>query len=1167
MKKKLLLIISCLLCICLSVSAQVSVSGKVTDANGTPLEGVTVAVLGTSVGTITGGNGMFSINEVPSTQSVLVFSFIGFATQEIIVGDQKTFNIKLAPSQAAMDTLVMVGYGIARKAEFTGSATTVNSSVISTESNSTVTSALEGVVPGLQVSAIDGQPGLDMGIRLRGVSSTSQNSSNALIVIDGVPAEYPNALASINPKDIETVTVLKDAASTAIYGSRGANGVILVTTKRGKSGKARITLSTRIGFNYLSPTLRPNLLQGAKDYYEYTWQSIYNSVRYGVNGTSSTDGTFSTNVQNPNMSAADAATFASEHLFDYNGTGTATADLGRNVLGNWMLYNVPGAVYTPSGSGTDASATMTGAYLVNTDGKLNPDAKMLFPSGSYSDYFFNMPFRQEHNLSASGGTDKMDYFLSVGMLEDPSYITGSSFKRYNARANVNAQLTSWLKVGENTSFAYRNTQSQATRYGRNPGAVSQNVFRWVNAGMPLVSLFARDQDGKIIKNPDGSNMVVDQEGLSYSPLGPTTHQRYAINLPELLKQDIDRDQSYDLSMSGYGTITFLKDFNFTTNLTYKRFSEGRTRYGNMETGAVEGVGALSQSSGNTNILNTQQLLNWNRSFGEHSISALAGHEFYQWKSDNLIYTSAYGLVNGFLGSGNFTSHYNTAGAPFGGPGLGGDITAMDSYFGRVNYDYAKKYFFEGSVRRDGSSKFRYNKDRWGTFWSVGGGWRISSEDFMQSTKNWLDDLKLRASYGVIGNESGIGYYSGYQIWSYSANYQTSSSGVGIPASFNLSQGALPNTALTWENTHTFDAGIDFTLWSGRVNGSIDYYNKNTVNSVFAKPLAMSLGQNSLTLNSAHLANRGVEADLNVDIIRNKNWRWNVGVTASHYRTILMKVPAGVGVPALDGKFTSGIDGWTVAGGGSTGANVAYLRGEGMDYYNLYLFKYKGVDQNTGLPLFQHTVTQTDHDNNRFGADAIGSYVNTTNYTMADRYSFGSALPKLVGGFTTALYYKNFDLSAVVAYQIGGKFLSVSYANGWYMSGGIGAQGAGLSQELFNNTWTPERTNAKFPMQFYNGIENYTGGSTIGPWAYTDMALFSTSYLNIKNLTLGYKFDEGFLRKLSIESLRVYVSAENLAFFASHSGFDPRMSLVGGMEVGAGYYLPMSSTSVGLDVNF
>ncbi|MEO8847350.1 MAG: SusC/RagA family TonB-linked outer membrane protein, partial [Casimicrobiaceae bacterium] len=906
-----------------------------------------------------------------------------------------------------------------------------------------------------------------------------------------------------------------------------------------------------------------DLMENAKDIYEYTWQSIYNSARYGVNGTSSTNGTYSTNVQNPNMSASDAAQFASEHLFDYNGTGTAPGNFGRNALGNWMLYSVPGAVYNPTGSGTTASSTITGSYLVNTDGKLNPDAKLLFPAGSYSNHFFNHPFRQEHNLSASGGTDKMDYFISGGLLDDPSYITGSSFKRYNVRVNVNAQLTSWLKVGANTSFDFRNTENQATRYGRNPGTVSQNVFDWVDNGNPLVSLFARDQSGNIIKKPDGSNLVVSQAGVSYSPLGPTSFQNNPYDLPALLQQDKNNDKSYDLDMIGYGTITFLKDFSFTGNLAYERFSDQLLRYGNMTTGASQRVGALGLYFNNTNVINTQQLLNWKRDFGANSISALVGHEYYQMQNQALNYTSAYSLVNDFTGSGNFTSRYNTGSAPFGTPGAGGDMVALDSYFGRASYNYTGKYFLDGSVRRDGSSKFRYNKDRWGTFWSVGLGWLISAENFMKATNGWLDNLKLRSSYGIIGNQSGIGNYSGYQIWNYGANYQTVSNGTGIPASFNLTQGALPNTSLTWENTRTFDAGIDFSLLNNRINGSIDYYKKNTDNSVFSQPLALSMGQASLVRNNAHLLNRGFELELNGDIIRNKNFRWNVGLTGTHYRTILQSVPPGVGVPALGGKFLGATDGWSVTGGATTG-NTVYLRGAGMDYYDYYLYKYKGVDQNTGLPLFQHTVTQSDLDNNLFGGNKVGSYVNTTNYSMANRYSMGSVLPSWVGGFTTEFQYKSFDLSAVVAYQIGGHFFSVSYGNAYYRSGGIGT---GLSQELFNNTWTPEHKNAKFPMAFYNGTENFTSGATIGAWAYTDMSLFSASYLNIKNVTLGYKFSPAALQKISVEGIRVYITAQEPLFYAAHSGIDPRLSLVGGMEVGSGYYLPMSSMSAGINVTF
>ncbi|MCO5236843.1 MAG: SusC/RagA family TonB-linked outer membrane protein [Chitinophagaceae bacterium] len=1159
MKKKLFLLSFLIASICIAANAQLSVTGTVTDNNGDAMEGVTVSVKGTATSTSTAANGMFSLS-VPSENSVLQFSFVGFASQEIRVGGLRNLNVRMAEEQVFIDTVLVVGYGTVKKEQFTGSATAINSRILSAETNSSVSRSLEGVVPGLQVGSVDGQPGLDMGIRIRGVSSTSQNSSNALIVIDGVPADYANVLASINPKDIASVTVLKDAASTAIYGSRGANGVVLVTTKRGRSGKTKISASTRMGFNYLNDNFRPKLIQSAKDRYEYTWEAIYNSARFGVAGNSSTNGTYTTNLKTPNMSHEAAAEFASQHLFDYTGSMT---DFSRNVLGNWMLYDVPGATYTPTGSGSNASATMSGAYLVNTDGKLNPNAKMLFPAQTYNDYFFNKPFRQDHNVSASGGTDKMDYFLSVGYMEDPSYIVNSSFKRYNMRANINAQLTDWLKVGQNTGFTNRNTAMMATRFGRNPGAVAQNPFRWINDGNPLVSLFARDAQGNIIKDAQGNNVVVDREGISYSPLGPTTNQRYPYNLIKLMDLDKDVTNSNDLTMTGYATVTFLKDFEFTANMSYNRYADERIRYGNMETGPVVNIGSVANLQNTATIIDAQQLLNWGHKYGQHNLTALAGHEYYQYKASDIRFASAYSLIPNFTGSGNFTSHYNTAGSPFGVPGDYPVLRRMESYFGRVNYDFDNKYFFEGSVRRDGSSKFRYPGDRWGTFWSAGIGWRITAENFMEGTKNWLNDLKLRASYGVIGNESGIADYSGYQIWNYSANYQTVNNGTGVPASFNISQGALPNTTLTWENTNTFDAGIDFTVWDTRINGSIDYYHKLTNNAVFGEPLPISLGQSSMTKNSVHLLNRGIEIDINVDVIRNSNWRWNVGLTGTTYRTILQSFPAAVGNPNLGGNFTSAADGWGKAGTGTTGTDV-YLRGEGKDWYNYYLYKYKGVDQNTGLPLFQHTVTQADHDAGRFTADAIGSYVNTTNYSLANKYEMGSVLPKWIGGLTTTLNYKNFDLSAVVAYQFGGRFLAHSYSNGYYMSGELAD---GISSEILHNSFNLDNTNAKFPMVFYNGDANYTSGATIGSWAYTDMSFFNASYFNLKNITLGYKFSDSFLRKLTVDNLRIFVTGQDILFKTSHSGFDPRLSLVGGMDVGAAYYLPLSSFSFGLDINF
>lgn len=1153
MKKKIALLILWCTFLGLGAYAQTQISGKVADTNGNELPGVSVVLKGTTTGTTTDQKGNFS---VPAAQgSVLVFSFVGFATQEVIVGSKTALNITMAADDKQLNEVVVIAYGTAKKKDLTGAVTAIDSRTIAVQSNSTVTRALEGVVPGLQVSSVDGQPGLDMGIRVRGAGSTSQNSSNALIVIDGVPAEHENALSSISPKDIASISVLKDAASTAVYGSRGANGVVLVTTKRGSTGKTRISFEGRWGVNYAG-ALKFDKMTDAKDIYEYAWQAIYNSVRYGVGGGPSTNGTSTTNLKNPNMSHEQAAEFASAHLFDYTGS---TSNFSANLLGNWMLYDVPGAVYTPTGNGTQASATMSGAYLVNTDGKLNPNARKLYSAGSYDNYFLESKLRQEYNLTASGGTEKVDYFTSVGYLEDPSYIRGSRFGRYNVRSNVNAQLFNWVKIGANIGYTNRTTQSPATRFGRNAGSATANVFRWINGQSPLISLFARDKDGNIKKNADGTDMVHVKLGDTYSPLGPTKTPTSEANLIKLLDDDIDKRVSNDLNLKGYATFRFLKDFSLTTNISYDRFSETRTRYGNSGTGPYVGVGAFGKTYQNVGILNAQQLLNWGHNYGRHELTAMAGHEYYQYNLENLNYNSAYGLIDGFPAYANFVGRYT--GGTFAAPGGNEVKTAMESYFGRLSYVFNDRYYLEASIRRDGSSKFKYAKDRWGTFWSVGGGWRLSAEEFMKGASSWLNDLKIRSSYGVIGNQSGIGNYSGYQLWSYGATYTSSTSGSGIPATFTLTQGAFVNDGLTWENTHTLDAGIDFTLFK-RVHGSFDWYNKHTVNSVYNQPIAYSLGQTTLTKNSAGLRNRGIEVDINVDIIRTKDINWTIGVNGTHYTTVLTKVPAGVGSAQLNGNWTAGVDGWAANGGGSTG-EIAYLRGVGKDFYNMYFFKYGGVDSNTGLPLFHHRVTQADHAADKFTDTPIGSDVKTTDYSLASRYEMGSALPKWIGGFSTSFRYKQFDFSAILAYQIGGKYLSVEYANGLYLNGNIGSA---LSRELIGNTWTPENTDAKFPMAFY-GSTYYTNGATIGSWMYSDLALFNASYLNIKNLSLGYNLPASVLSRFKASNCRIFASADNVAMITGHSGFDPRMSLVGGLEVGGYSYPYMSTVSMGLNLTF
>jgi len=1147
------------------------VVATVIDSKGEPVIGANVAVKGTTIGNITDVDGKVSL-DVPKN-ATLVISYIGYKSQEILVGNRNTIQIRLLEDTQALDEVVVVAYGTAKKKDLTGSLTAVDSKLLNVQSVTSVTNYLEGSVPGVQVAQADGQPGWDMGMRVRGLGSANPNNADALVVIDGVPSSYANALSSINSKDIESVTVLKDAASTALYGSRGANGVVMVTTKKGSKGKTKINFEGRWGINQMGPNTYDRMTK-ASDIYEYAWQTIYNSARYGnANGIQSN---YSNNITNPNMSSEAAAQFASAHLFDYAGSLT---NFKRNTLGNWMLYNVPGAVYTSTGSGSSASSTMSGAYLVNTDGKINPNATQLFGTDSYYKELLKNVLRQEYNISASGGSDKSKYYVSLGYLDNPSYITGSAFKRYNIRTSLDSQIYSWLKAGVNMAYTYRNTKAQATRWGRNPGNSQQNVFNYINNQLPLVSLYARDASGNIIMNSDGTKMVHTTEGQSYSPLGPTGSPLFSKNdILKILDMDKDQTLSNDVNINAYATIIFLKDFSFTNNLSAIKYFDNRTRYQNSATGQVAGDGAYGKVVQDSGYLTLQQLLNWSHEYGSHHIDALIGHEFNSYDLEGTFYKSSDELVPGFDTYVNFVGRYQ--GGTFSNPGGTKEKTRMEGYFSRVNYNYNQKYYLEGSLRRDGSSKFKLKDKRWGTFWSVGAGWRVTGEDFLSGTKDWLNNLKLRASYGVIGNQNGIANYSGYQTWGYSAaTFAASTSGGGDPTSYKLSKNSYVNSNLTWENVHTFDVGADFTLF-GRLSGTIDYYNRKTVNAIWNQPIASSLGQTSISSNSAAIRNRGLEVELNYDIIKNKDFYWSVSTNGTTYTTELTKVPDGVGSEALGGCWTSVADVWSTAGASSYAA-ICYLRGVGKPFYNMYLYKYGGVAGNPGKEYYCKGVKYsgdassagrgsalygakvTDANIGNFPGAKVGDDVLTTNYNQASRYEYGSAIPKWIGGLSTFIQYKDFDFTAAWAYQLGGKYYSVEYGDNFYLSENWNS--AGKSRELVGNTWTENNTGAKFPMLLYNN--SYGNGSKIGDKVFTDMALFSASYLSFKNITLGYTLPTQLLQKYNISKLRVFVTGNNLLLYTDHSGIDPRMSLVGGMEIGASTYPYVRTYSVGLDVEF
>ena len=1177
------------------VFAQGGVTGKVTDSTGEPLVGVNVLIKGTKTGTMTNLDGDYSLSA--KSGSVLVFSCIGFATEEITVGSTPaTLNVTLQAESNYLDDVVVVAYGTQKRKDLTGSMTEVKSEIVAIQNTTTVSRALEGTAPGLQVASVDGQPGFDMAIRLRGVSSTNGASASALIVIDGVAQQatstYENPLSQLNSEDIASVSVLKDAASTALYGSRAGNGVILITTKKGAEGKAKISFQGRWGWNSIGD-YNVNSMDTAAEVYEYAWKSIYNSYRYGVNGTGlpgvDANGRYYTNVANPNHTDEEARLFASMHLFDYNGSETA---FQKNALKNNMAYFVPDATYTNTGSGSNSSSTMTGAFLVDPEtGRINPKARLLY-SGDASELMFQNAFRQSYNVSARGGTDKVRYFASFGMQDDPSYLIASSYKRYSGRANLDADVTSWLKVGANVGYTRTNTRAQAGRWGaRQIGGASGNSMLQVKGWLPIYPVYEIDENGEFRLDANGDK-ILNVNNNSYSPLGEDHYadRNFSSDYLFVANTNIERQEISTWTSRMYASASFLKYFNFTFNFNLDEQHWRRTMYWNHIAGRGTPNGGLGIKTHQRRIMNTQQLLSYSQDFGKHHVDAMVGHEYEDLNKESLNFGTSYELIPGYPIAGNFVGRYvNQGGESSASPGWGLDIYRTESYLSRANYNYDQKYYLSASLRRDAASKFTKD-NRWGTFWSVGAGWRFSEEPFLEDA-NWLDNAKLRASYGVTGNANGLTSYYLNHYWYYGVStWQESSNGTGVPSTTTIKDNGLVRTDLTWENVHQLDLGIDFSVLKSRITGAVDFYDHVTVNSLFNKsvsPLA-SNGQTTLLSNSARVRNRGFEIELDADIIRTKDFTLNVGINGTHYRSILVSVPADQ-IPAYDktmdlpeGCWTAQTEDMAQAGtAGHAGRGIFYLRGEGKDLFNIYMPKYAGVDPESGLPLYWHRVTYYDVNLNentgvyehggRYIGYKVGDNVKTNVVADASHYEIGSATPDWIGGLTINLRWKDFDLSLVSAYQFGGKFFSMEYSQHLYRSSTFGGTAMPISKTVIGNTWTTEQTDAYFPMQWFpsSGASSfYLDGSLLpGSHNYTDMSLFDATYFRLKNITLGYTLPKKLTKKINISGLRVFASADNLLLFSAEKGIDPTLSIIGGKEVDTYLYPQMQTVTFGVNLDF
>ena len=1043
MVRKIVLSIIAVLAVSFAAIAQnVQVSGTVADESGAPVIGAAVVVDGTSIGTTTGVDGGFKLS-APANGTITV-SFVGFEDVKVPIAGKTSINVVLKASVEQLDDVVVVAFGAKRKQDVVGSVSSVKSTIINNSQATSVSSALEGAVAGLQVISSTGQPGADSSIVLRGIGSLS-GGNTALIVVDGVP--FNGRLSDINPADIQSITVSKDAVSNSLYGSRAANGVVMVTTKSGRQDRTQINFTANWGvtnraykdYDYVTD-------QG--EFYELTW--------YGIRNTNMLAG----------MSAEDAALAASQSV------------LGE--LGNYNSFIIP-----------------DGEFLVGTDGKLNKSAKERY-NDSFADALFDSAMRQEYQVSASGGTDKTNYYLSMGYLDNDSYVIGSDYNRISARANVNSQLKSWLKVG--TNIAYSVTEMNGVNDG--VGKAS-NPFDVARSWAPIFPVHGYDEKGNLVYDANGEPVYDAGTGQTAGTLSRpiATNQNVICSMLE----DINRNKYHNLTTRSFIEIKFLKDFTFTTNYSYDYTNNNATTFYSTKVGDGQSFGGRgTRGSYNSYTQNFNQLLAYNKVVGDHNISAKIGHEYYNYKSDSFSgqKTRFFDPLNPELDNGGQLEYISSSTSEH----------SIEGYFGMADYNYANKYYVSAAFRRDGTSRFL---NRWGNFWSVGLAWRISGEEWMKNAE-WINDLKLRASYGTQGNESVLNatpYMDQYSItWD--------GSQLGYSPSF------YGNPDLTWEKQKTIDAGVDFRLWD-RVYGSFEYFYRRTDDMLFQKTLAPSAGRPYNWENLGAMSNQGIEFEVNVDILKGRDFSWTATLVGSHYTNKILTLP--------EENRKDGI----VSG--------TFKLFEGKSRYEYFTYQYAGLDENGGAQWWMDEVDQAT-------GEKTGKKVKTSTYSDATKEWLGkTALPDLTGGFNTTFQWKGIDLTIATAFQLGGWAYDSEYTSGLSNSFYVGHH-----KDLWK-TYNPVTGEGEYPVWNANNSSNSYGQTS-------DAHLIKASYFSIRNITLGYSFPKAWMNKLGIGGIRVYVTGDNVALFSKRQGFDPRVSMSGG-NGSFGGYSPMRVVSGGINLTF
>jgi TonB-linked SusC/RagA family outer membrane protein len=971
-------------------------------------------------------------------------------SQEVAV--RPNVRVTLKADSELLDEVVVVAYGTAKKESLTGSISIVDSRKIEQRIGTSVTGVLEGSSPGIQVNNSYGEPGTGPSIRIRGFGtmSTVAGAADPLYVVDGVP--FDGSIADLNPVDIESISVLKDAASSALYGNRAANGVILITTKKGKEfGKTTISLAINQGI-YTRGIEEYERLD-ADPWMEAQWISTKNYAK---------------SLSTVGNDEAKAAAYATANLI--------TESVKRNI-------------YDKADNA-----------LFDANGKLIANK---LPGYNDLDWFKALErngHRQEYTLSATTSGEKYNVYSSVGYLKEDGYIINTMFERFSARVNSTFNPTKWLKAGINVSAATqtRNYNSSAySSYYANPFYTARNMA-------PVYPIYLHNADGSYALDKNGDKQY-DLKS-SYLSNRHVIYERY---------EDKEERRRNALGGQAYATVNLPYNIDVTVKGDLSHGTNNRSKYNNPNIGdGTANNGRLTNYAYQYRTYNVQELINWNYDFGMHHVDVMVGHENYSYdmKVDYGMNTNM--IVEGSFTMGNFTtnSYYQ---------GYNEDYKT-ESYLSRARYNFDEKYYVETSFRRDGSSRF-HPDHRWGNFYSLGASWNIKKEEFMNAAE-WVNSLKLRASYGEVGNDAPVNFYG------YMALYNVDKNG-GNSA---LTKKSLNADDIKWETTQTMDFAVEGRLFD-RLNVSVGYFDKRSKDLLFEVKLPLSAGSYPYDSDNTNMtqyknigtvSNRGFELSLDADIFKTKDWIWNLGVDATFLKNKIIKLPDGNDILKGLQKYS-----------------------ENHSMYEFWLYHFEGVDQMTGNSLYtlDPEMKETAATNNKLVTINGTDY--TTDITYGSKHWAGSGIPDVYGSFRSSLSWKDITLNALFTYQIGGKIYDSSYRNLMLTS----AVSADALHKDIQKSWSgiPEGMTEDSSNRINKGgipvnnskLSEFNNAGTSDRW------LTSASYLVLKNINLSYRLPRKHLNTLGIEGLSITAGIENLFTVTSRRGVNPQATFRGFSESG------------------